>query len=464
LKLVSENKMLEHIEELVAKKRAFFYEKNTLSTQFRREALIRLKNSIKKHEAEICAALSADLGKSEQEAYLTECGVVYHELSLHLSNLEKWSRPKSVSTPYFLLPSKFKSIPQPLGVALILAPWNYPFQLVINPLIGAISAGCCALIKPSPQSPNTNQVLMKIIQESFVEEHVSMILGDADVYEPLLKVRYDVIFFTGSPRVGKIIMKAAAEYLCPVILELGGKNPCIVDQDANLDVAAKRVVWGKCINSGQTCIAPDYLIVHHDIKETFIEKLVEAYKELYPETDSETNAFFGKMVSQQAATRMEKLMTQGQIRFGGKVDVENRKVNFTILDDVNMDAELMNEEIFGPLLPIVTFDNLDQTIKDVNLKERPLAAYYFGSSRTAAVFAENILAGGVGINDTIMQIANPKLPFGGVGTSGMGAYHGKHSFDCFSHTKAVVQTPTWIDLPFKYPPFKYMGVIKKLLG
>jgi aldehyde dehydrogenase (NAD+) len=456
--------MLEHIEELVANQRAFFYEKNTRSAQFRKDALIRLKNSIKKREVEICAALAADLGKSEQEAYLTECGVVYHELNLHLRNLAKWSKPQSVSTPYFLLPSKFKSIPQPLGVALILAPWNYPFQLVINPLIGAISAGCCALIKPSPQSPRTNDVLMKIIQESFVEEHVSMILGDADVYQPLLQVRYDVIFFTGSPRVGKIIMKAAAEHLCPVILELGGKNPCIIDQDANLEVAAKRVVWGKCINSGQTCIAPDYLIVHHTIKETFVAKLIEAYKELYPEIGAKTNPFFGKMVSQQATTRMEKLMTHGQIRFGGKVDIENRKVNFTILDNVDMDAELMNEEIFGPLLPIISFNNLDQTIKDVNLKERPLAAYYFGSSRTAAFFTENILAGGVGINDTIMQIANPKLPFGGVGTSGMGAYHGKHSFDCFSHTQAVVETPTWIDLPFKYPPFKYIGIIKKMLG
>lgn len=456
--------MRTHIEGLVAKKRAFFYEKNTLNIQFRKEALIRLKKSIKKHESEVCEALAADLGKSEQEAYLTELGVVYHELNLHIKNVTRWSQPKGVMTPYFLLPSRFKSIPQPLGVALILAPWNYPFQLVINPLIGAISAGCCALIKPSPQSPKTNEVLMKIVQESFVEEHVSMILGDADVYEPLLQVRYDVIFFTGSPRVGKIIMKAAAEHLCPVILELGGKNPCLIDQDANLDVAAKRVVWGKCINSGQTCIAPDYLIVHHSIKETFIEKLIEAYNQLYPADGEQTNPFFGNMVTQQAAARMEKLITQGNVRFGGAVDQENRRVHFTILDEVDMDAELMNEEIFGPLLPIITFDNLEACIHEVNRKERPLSAYYFGSSRRAAYFSENILTGGVGINDTIMQITNPKLPFGGVGTSGMGAYHGKHSFDCFSHQKAVVKTPTWIDLPFKYPPFKYMGIVKRMLG
>jgi len=456
--------MRKHIEELVAKKRTFFYEKNTLPAQFREDALVRLRNSIKKHEAEVIQALGADLGKSEQEAYLTELGVVYHELSLHIKNVARWSRPTTVSTPIFLLPSRFKSIPQPLGVALILAPWNYPFQLVINPLIGAISAGCCALIKPSPQSPKTNEVLMKIIRESFVEEHVSMILGDVDVYEPILQVRYDVIFFTGSPRVGKIIMKAAAEHLCPVILELGGKNPCIIDQDANLDVAAKRVVWGKCINSGQTCIAPDYLIVHHSIKENFVEKLIEAYKQLYPEEGTQINPFFGKMVTQQAAARMEKLIAQGNVRFGGAVDVENRRVHFTILDDVNMDAALMNEEIFGPLLPIITFTNLEQCIDEVNHKERPLAAYYFGSSRRAAYFAENIFTGGVGINDTIMQITNPKLPFGGVGTSGMGAYHGKHSFDCFSHKKAVVKTPTWLDLHFKYPPFKYMGIVKRLLG
>lgn len=456
--------MRKHIEELVAKKRAFFYKKNTLSTQFRIDALIRLRDNIKKHEAEVIQALGDDLGKSEQEAYLTELGVVYHELSLHIKNVARWSRATTVSTPYFLLPSRFKSIPQPLGVALILAPWNYPFQLVINPLIGAISAGCCALIKPSPQSPKTNEVLTKIIQDSFVEEHVSMILGAADVYGPLLQVRYDVIFFTGSPRVGKIIMKAAAEHLCPVILELGGKNPCLIDQDANLDVAAKRVVWGKCINSGQTCIAPDYIMVHRAVKEAFIEKLISAYQQLYPQDGLKINPFFGKMVTQQAAERMQKLISQGKVRFGGSVDIESRKVTFTILDEVEMDAELMNEEIFGPLLPIVTFDNLEQTISKVNQNERPLAAYYFGSSKRAAYFAENIMAGGVGLNDTIMQITNPKLPFGGVGTSGMGAYHGKHSFDCFSHKKAVVKTPTWIDLPFRYPPFKYMSVIKKMLG
>lgn len=456
--------MLKHIEGLVEKKRHFFYSKNTWSPQFRREALIRLKNSIKKHESEVCQALVEDLGKSEQETYLTELGVLYHELNLHIKNVARWSRSKSVSTPIFLLPSRFTSIPQPLGVALILAPWNYPFQLVMNPLIGAISAGCCALIKPSPQSPKTNEVLMKIIQECFVEEHVSMILGDVDVYEPILQVRYDVIFFTGSPRVGKIIMKAAAEHLCPVILELGGKNPCIIDQDANLDVAAKRVVWGKCMNSGQTCIAPDYLIVHQSIKENFVEKLIEAYKQLYPEEGTHTNPFFGKMVTQQATERMEKLIAQGNVRFGGAVDVKNRRVHFTILDDVNMDAALMNEEIFGPLLPIITFSNLEQCINEVNHKERPLAAYYFGSSRRAAYFAENILAGGVGLNDTILQITNPKLPFGGVGTSGMGAYHGKHSFDCFSHKKAVVKSPTWLDLPFRYPPFKYVGIVKRILG
>lgn len=456
--------MFKHIEDLVGKKRQFFCAKNTLSPQFRKEALIGLKNSIKKYESEVCQALAEDLGKSEQEAYLTELAVVYLELDLHIKNVTRWSRSKGVGTPYYLLPSRFKSMSQPLGVALILAPWNYPFQLVVSPLIGAISAGCCALIKPSPQSPKTNEVLMKIIQESFDNDHVSMILGDVDIYEPLLQVRYDVIFFTGSPRVGKIIMKAAAEHLCPVILELGGKNPCIIDQDANLDVAAKRVVWGKCMNSGQTCIAPDYLIVHSSIKETFIEKLIVAYQRLYPQHDSQVNPLFGKMVNEQATTRMQKLMSQGKIRFGGTVDPTQHKVDFTILDEVDMDAELMNEEIFGPLLPIIAFDNLEQCIDDVNHKERPLAAYYFGSSRRAAYFTAYILAGGVGINDTIMQMINPKLPFGGVGTSGMGAYHGKHSFDCFSHTKAIVKTPTWIDLPIKYPPFKFISIVKRMLG
>lgn len=457
--------MHSHIQGIVDSQRQYFYSKKTWNVNFRKDALLRLKSNIKKFESNIIAALEQDLGKSASEAYLTEIGVVYHEIDVHLSRVNSWSKPKRVSTPLFLFPSRYKTIPQPLGVALILAPWNYPFQLVINPLIGAISAGCCALIKPSPQAPNINAVLLELIQASFEPEHVAMILGDADVYEPLLKVRYDVIFFTGSPRVGKIIMKAAAEHLCPVILELGGKNPCFVDQNANLEIAAKRIVWGKCLNSGQTCIAPDYILVHQSVKEAFVQALIKTHQQLYP-NDSQNGRpkLYGKMVSKEAALRMKNLVQQGKVVYGGTVDVENRYVNFTILDEVDSDSALMNEEIFGPLLPILTFENLDKAIDEVNIKERPLAAYYFGSSGNATYFSQNIMTGGIGINDTIMQIANSNLPFGGVGTSGMGAYHGVHSFNCFSHTKAVVITPTWIDLPFKYPPFKYMHWVKKLIG
>lgn len=457
--------MQAHIEKIVNEQRQFFQTKKTWDLGFRIASLRRLKENIKKLESQIIQALNQDLGKSPEEAYLTEIGVIYHELDTHLKNVHRWARPQRVSTPLFLLPSKFQSIAQPLGVALILAPWNYPFQLVINPLIGAISAGCCALLKPSPASPHINDVLLKLIEDTFEPEHVAMILGGTDVYEPLLKVRFDVIFFTGSPRVGKIIMKAAAEYLCPVILELGGKNPCLVDQDANIDIAARRIVWGKCLNSGQTCIAPDYVIVHETLKKKFIEALQKAHRDLYPGDDpAQQPALFGNMISEGATTRMKELMQHGKVIYGGHVDVAKKFVGFTILDEVDMNAELMQTEIFGPLLPIISFKSLEETIEQVNLNERPLAAYYFGSSRRAAYFAEHILAGGVGINDTIMQITNSKLPFGGVGTSGMGAYHGKHSFDCFSHTKAVVKTPTWIDLPFKYPPFKHIGFVKKLMG
>jgi len=457
--------MRTHFEALVEKQRRFFYTQKTWSLSYRRAALHRLKENIKKYENDIVVALEKDLGKSAQEAYLTEIGVVYHEINTHLKNLNRWAQPKSVSAPLFLLPSRFQSIPQPLGVALILSPWNYPFQLIINPLIGAISAGCCALLKPSPQAPHINEVIVDLIRETFEPEHVSIVLGDTDVYEPLLQVRYDVIFFTGSPRVGKIIMKAAAEHLCPVILELGGKNPCFVDRDANIAIAARRIVWGKCLNSGQTCIAPDYVLVHESIKLPFVEALKSAYQELYPvENQNNPPEFFGRMISDRAVDRMTDLMEQGQILFGGHVDREKKFVEFTVLEANNLDNELMQSEIFGPLLPIVTFQNLEKSIHEVNSKERPLAAYYFGSSRTATFFSEHILAGGIGINDTIMQIANSNLPFGGVGTSGMGAYHGKHSFDCFTHVKAVVKTPTWIDLPFKYPPFKYMIWVKKLIG
>ncbi len=457
--------MQSHIESIVDKQRQFFHTNKTWEVDFRKQSLIRLKENIKKFESKISTALEKDLGKSSEEAYLTELGVVYHEIDTHLKNLMRWSKPKKVSAPLFLLPSRFQSIPQPLGVALILAPWNYPFQLVVNPLIGAISAGCCTLLKPSPAAPNVNAVLLELIQATFEPEHVAMILGDVDVYEPLLQVRYDVIFFTGSPRVGKIIMKAAAEYLTPVILELGGKNPCIVDQDANLEIAARRIVWGKCLNSGQTCIAPDYVIVHQSVKDQFLNLLKKAYLDLYPSENENTRpAFFGKMITSQSSERMQRLMKEGKVFYGGHVDALNRYVQFTILDDVHLDSELMQTEIFGPILPVITFENLEKTIHELNIKERPLAAYYFGSSRRAAYFAEHILAGGIGINDTIMQIANSNLPFGGVGTSGMGSYHGKHSFDCFTHTKAVVLSPTWIDLPFKYPPFKYIKWVKKLIG
>lgn len=457
--------MREHIESLVHAQRQFFHTKKTWPVDFRKQALRRLKENIKKFEAKIMLALEKDLGKSAHEVYLTELGVVYHEIDTHLKNLNRWSKPKNVSAPLFLMPSRFQSIPQPLGVALILAPWNYPFQLVISPLIGALSAGCCALLKPSPAAPNISAVLFELIQATFEAEHVTIILGDSDVYEPLLQVRYDVIFFTGSPRVGKIIMKAASDFLTPVILELGGKNPCFVDRDANLEIAARRIVWGKCLNSGQTCIAPDYVIVHQSVKTAFLELLKQAYLTLYPnENEIERPPFFGKMINTQASERMAHLMKQGRVVYGGRVDAENRFVQFTILDEVDMDSELMQTEIFGPLLPVITFDDLERSIEEVNIKERPLAAYYFGSSRKAAYFAEHILTGGIGINDTIMQIANSNLPFGGVGSSGMGAYHGKYSFDCFSHTKALVKTPTWIDLPFKYPPFKYIHWVKKIIG
>jgi aldehyde dehydrogenase (NAD+) len=453
------------IEGIVQRQREFFLGKKTWSIEFRKKSLERLRLNIKRLEPQILKALEQDLGKSAEEAYLTEIGLIYHEIDTHLKKVHQWAKPTSVRTPLFLLPSSFQIIPQPMGVALILAPWNYPFQLVINPLIGAVAAGCCALLKPSPMAPHINEVLLELIQSSFDPEHVSLILGNEDVYEPLMQVRFDVIFFTGSPRVGKIIMKAAAEYLTPVILELGGKNPCFVDQDADLKIAARRIVWGKCLNSGQTCIAPDYVIAHASIKEQLLQELVYAYEALYTNDNQGVRPqYFGKMITRDACERMQRLIQQGQVVYGGLIDVSNRYVQFTILDQVNMDSELMSTEIFGPLLPVISFQNLEEAIEEVNTKERPLASYYFGSNKRSAYFSENILAGGIGINDTIMQVANSNLPFGGVGTSGMGAYHGKNSFDCFSHMKGVVKTPTWIDLPFKYPPFKHLNWVKKLIG
>ncbi|MFA6126813.1 MAG: aldehyde dehydrogenase [Bacteroidales bacterium] len=450
------------IEESIIRQREYFASGQTRSLKFRVNQLIRFKETIKLFEKRIAQALWDDLHKSFEEAYLTEISMVVQEIDNHIRHIKQWSKPKRVPTPLHLLPSGSKILYEPLGVALIVAPWNYPFQLMMNPLVGAISSGCCALLKPSPYTLNIAKVMETLISETFDPAYVTLVQGGRKVNEFLLSQRFDFIFYTGSPAVGKVVMRAAAEYLTPFVLELGGKSPCIVDAGANLDIAAKRIAWGKTINAGQTCIAPDYLLVHESVKEELILKLADSIDRMFG-PDSKQSPYFPRMVNQQAFERVQKLLEKGRIRFGGQSDAAERYIAPTIIDEIQSDFPIMQEEIFGPVLPIMTFGHIDEAIAYVNSHEKPLAFYYFGKNRQAREVLEKTTSGGGCINDSLLNFANHHLPFGGVGNSGQGKYHGKGSFLAFSNSRAIVISPTWIDLPIKYAPFKGFKWVKRLL-
>jgi aldehyde dehydrogenase (NAD+) len=453
---------LNAIELLLKNHRSFFASQKTKSVTFRIGQLKRFKSAILKYETKITDALWKDLHKSMEEAYLTEISLVMQEIDNHISHLKNWAKPKKVATPFHLLPSSSQIIYEPLGVALIMAPWNYPFQLLMNPLVGAISGGCCAMLKPSPYTPNIAMVMEELVHETFETDYISIVQGNRKVNGMLLEQRFDVIFYTGSPAVGKVVMKAASEHLTPVVLELGGKSPCIVDSSANLDVAAKRIAWGKTINAGQTCIAPDYLFVHQSVKDELLKKIAFYITDMYG-TIIQSSKYFPRIVNDQAMVRLQKLMEHGKITFGGKVDVQDRYLSPTIIDEVKPEFPIMQEEIFGPILPVMTFENIDTAISYINENEKPLAFYYFGKNSEAKKVLARTTSGGACINDTLMHITNHKLPFGGVGNSGLGKYHGHDSFLSFSNARAVVNTPTWIDLPFKYVPFKYFKWLRKII-
>lgn len=450
------------IDSLLKEHRSFFNSQKTKSVTFRLQQLQKLKKAIDKYEKKIEKALWKDLNKSKEEAYLTEISIVKNEIKFHQRNLKGWAKPKSVPTPLQLLPSKSRIHYEPLGVSLIVSPWNYPFQLLINPLIGAISSGCCAMIKPSPDTPTVAIVIDEMISDFFPKDYISVVHGAKETNTHLFSKKFDLIFFTGSPKLGKIVMKAAAENLTPVILELGGKSPSIVDANANLNIAAKRIVWGKFINAGQTCIAPDYLWVHESVKEKLVEKMIQNIKEIYG-NNAEESAFYPRIVHQTAMDRLISLLNDGQILYGGNYIKEKRYIQPTLLEPSSIDVPIMQEEIFGPILPILTFNEISEVINYINSNEKPLAFYYFGKNKTARNVIEHTTSGGACINDTLMHVANHHLPFGGVGNSGMGNYHGKESFMAFSNKRSMIKTPTWIDVPFKYPPFKYFKWIKKIM-
>ena len=439
---------------------AFYRSGATKSVDFRLEQLKKFKKAILSHQKEIENALWSDLRKSPEECYLTEISIVLQEIDLHIKNLRKWEKPKRIKTPIHLFPSRSSIQCEPLGIVLIIAPWNYPFQLIMNPLIGAISSGCCVMMKPSPAAPMTANVVEKIIRTVFEANYIDIMQGGRDINTLLLEQKYDFIFFTGSTQFGRIVYKSAAENLTPVILELAGKSPCIVDKDSNIKIAAKRIAWGKWLNAGQTCIAPDYLFVHSSVKEALLNEIKNNCIKMYGEK-AINSRFYPRIVNDAAFERIYDLFKDEDIFYGGQVDKDIKYISPTILDNITPDSKIMQEEIFGPLLPVLTFEKIEEVLNYVNINEKPLALYYFGKNGKEVIGSTS--SGGACVNDTIMHISNHHLPFGGVGSSGMGKYHGKESFLLFSNCKSVVNTPTWIDLPFKYPPFKYFKWIKRII-
>ena len=439
--------------EWVEMQRCFFKTGKTLGESYRKKMLQKLYQSICAYEKRLCKALQEDLGKPVYESYGLEIAMVKEEIRFALSHLHHWMKPRQVPTHLVNFPAKSFIHKEPLGVVLILSPWNYPVYLALCPLVSAIAAGNCAILKPSRSAKETAAVLEAMIAEYFQPEYIRLVRGGENINEALLSSSFDHIFFTGSPEVGKKVMQAAAKHLTPVTLELGGKSPCIVDETARIDLAARRIVWGKCINAGQTCVAPDYVLVHKDVKEKLIGALKRYITAFYGEKPLESNDL-PHIINERHFYRLMGLMRGERLLFGGDFDREMRKIAPTILDESKPDSPVMQEEIFGPVLPILSYDRFDDALEFVRQREKPLALYLFTEEqqRIKKVLKEVPFGGGC-INDTVSHLAGSHLPFGGVGQSGMGAYHGKKGFDTFTHEKGIVHKSTRIDIPLRYPPY-----------
>lgn len=451
------------LKSVVEKQKEFFNTDETKSVGYRISMLRKLENVIKENEKQILSALYEDLSKSEAEAYMTEIGIVYGEIREALKNVKKWSKPKRVRGSLGTFPAKSYVYSEPYGVVLIISPWNYPFNLSLSPLVAAIAAGNCAVIKCSKESKNTSKIIRDIINKTFEEEYIYCVDSELD-YDEILHQRYDFIFFTGSARVGKIIMRVASENLIPVSLELGGKSPCIIDETADIKLSAKRIVWGKLLNAGQTCVSIDYIVVHKNVKEELIKYLQKEIGLRYP--DAVNNKSYPKIINTHHYERLLNLIETESKVIGGKSNDRERKIEPTIFPDVDFNHEIMRGEIFGPLLPIIEYDDIDKVINIIKEREKPLACYIFSQRKEKADHIINSLSYGGGcVNDTIMQLANSHVPFGGVGNSGMGSYHGKHGFDLLSHKKGIVKNKTIFDLPFRYAPFdlKKLNIFKRIM-
>lgn len=445
---------------------AFYKSHATRSYAFRKEQLKKLKKILRSHEKEIYAALYSDLKKSREETYISELGLVISEIDHLLSNLKEWMQPEKVNTNLVNFPSKSMLYKDPLGVVLVIAPWNYPLQLSLMPIAGAIATGNCVVLKPSELAPATAAMLEKILS-AFPKTYIQVAQGDgAEVVDVLMRdFRFDHVFYTGSTRVGRIVYEKAAKKLTPVTLELGGKNPCIVEQDAVLPVAAKRIVFGKFMNLGQTCIAPDYLLVHRSVKNRFITAVEEALNRFYG-NDPSKSYDYGKIINAKRFDTLVSYLNQGTVVYGGQHDRDKLYIAPTILENVSPEAPVMQDEIFGPILPLFTFNTHEEALALVEQNPNPLAFYVFTNDRqTEEKWISQIPFGGGCVNNTVVHFTNAALPFGGVGNSGMGAYHGKHSFDTLTRIKPVLKTPNWPDLSVKYPPFKgRLGIFKRIFG
>jgi aldehyde dehydrogenase (NAD+) len=462
-----ENTSTEKIINIVRQQKEFFRSGATLDIRFRQQMLDKLLTAIQKWEKRICDALWTDLHKSYEEAYLTEISIVTGEIRNHRTNVRKWARRKRAHSPLKLFPSRSYIVKEPLGNTLIISPWNYPVQLLLNPLVGAISAGCTAVLKPSPYVPTVSKVIEDMISDTFEEKYIAVVQGNRHVNTALLDQRWDLIFFTGSPALARTVMAAAARNLIPVILELGGKSPCIIDRTVDIRTAARRIAWGKTLNSGQTCIAPDYILIHEDVKDRFVKAFAEEVRNLHGE-DIQTDTHYVRMVNDKAFERVTGYFKDGDIIYGGRTDASSRFIEPTLIENVALDSPLMTEEIFGPVFPVITLNDkgnsfADKVIDFVTSREKPLAFYYFGKESDGWEIIRRTSSGGGCINDVIMHIANENVPFGGVGNSGMGRYHDKESFEAFSHTRSIIATGNWIDLPFRYMPYKMFGLVKKIL-
>ena len=448
--MINKSKIL----EIINKQKEFFNNGNTLNINFRLEQLKILRKAVIEFQPQIFDALDKDLNKSNFESYETEVGLILDEIRFCIKHLKKWAKPKKVKTSLVNQPGKSSIYYEPYGISLIISPWNYPFQLLISPLIGAISAGNCTILKPSELAENTSIIIKQMISKIFNDEYITVIEGGIETNKFLLEQQWDFIFFTGSIQVGKIVMSACSKYLTPFILELGGKNPTIVTNNANLDIAAKKITWGKFINAGQTCNAPDYLLVHKSVKLKLINYLKKYITEFYGKNPLDS-IDYPKIINKNHFERLSNLMKKGNIIFGGYLDQEKNKISPTLLDNITLNDPIMKEEIFGPLLPIIEFQNIEDIFNIIKNNPNPLCFYLFtNNKKIEKEIVKRLKAGGCTINDTIMHIVGPYIPFGGINTSGIGRYHGKASFKAFSNQKGILKKFNFFDNPLRYPPYK----------